>query len=797
MQQLLRHRHAWLIGTLVVLTPLLLVGLGRYGMWDPWELDVAMGAQGTAEEGAAGADQPQLSMWLVGLGFQALGLGEWAGRIPLALSALLMLVALFCWVRPHAGPRAAAYTLLVVATTPLFSLHARQMFGLAPGLCAATLVTYCAYRLAFAKTVRLPHLAGWTAGLGVSMLVSTMALGVLVGVLPGLVAVSAARLIDVQQRGSRFRDDAQWPWAAGVVLTTVAVTVATVAAVMADQASYSHLLGGAPTGGNPPAFHTPLVRLFHGFAPWSAILPVALAAVMAPSAVGEEEGEAAPEQAPAASQSTDTLGLRLVSVLWAALAIGATLVHASRYGGTTYPALAGLAIVVALFLRDLEAGKSSHWGAAVITCLLTGLLIRDFDLYPGSPVESLNVAEVEVPEAFNPKRYWSALLALFAAASVLTLGVGNREVPLDLRSPYRVLRELWRTGVAQKSWLVVGALLMVGAVVFGVVGVIAPGGLGLSTLGRKIALVALLIPPGLVAAMHGTQVLWALATRMWRFRTLPVLLAALFIGVFVNHVFVPTLSAHLSPKHVYTRFTAIASPSDPLAEYRVGGAGAHYVQTEPTRLNNEAEVVAYLAQEKRVWLTLPARELAAVNRSYRAKQGEHLFVVDDSSERVNLVTNKPLERTSNKNFFATRVLSEAPAMSHPVRVNFEGRIELLGFDLETEHDGYAGAGEAFAITWYFKVLRPITSDQQIFLHIDGYGRRINGDHDPVEGRLSTRLWQAGDVIADRQELKVPSNFGPGRYTMFMGFFSGNNRLKIQSGPNDNDNRAKAGELVVR
>ncbi|MCA9609366.1 MAG: hypothetical protein KC619_27385, partial [Myxococcales bacterium] len=101
------------------------------------------------------------------------------------------------------------------------------------------------------------------------------------------------------------------------------------------------------------------------------------------------------------------------------------------------------------------------------------------------------------------------------------------------------------------------------------------------------------------------------------------------------------------------------------------------------------------------------------------------------------------------------------------------------------------------ITWYFQVVAPVPGSYAPFVHIDGAGQRLNGDHEPVEGRYPVRLWEEGDVVVDRQEIRVPANYGRGNLTIFMGFWAGDNRLDVVEGPADEVDRARVGVLPIR
>jgi hypothetical protein len=98
---------------------------------------------------------------------------------------------------------------------------------------------------------------------------------------------------------------------------------------------------------------------------------------------------------------------------------------------------------------------------------------------------------------------------------------------------------------------------------------------------------------------------------------------------------------------------------------------------------------------------------------------------------------------------------------------------------------------------YYRVLAPVTSEWEAFIHIDGYHRRHNGDHKPMNGKYPMSLWLPGDLLMDDHEFKLEPNFTPGSYTIYFGLFVGDTRLKVKSGPNDGDNRINGGPLRVQ
>jgi hypothetical protein len=330
---------------------------------------------------------------------------------------------------------------------------------------------------------------------------------------------------------------------------------------------------------------------------------------------------------------------------------------------------------------------------------------------------------------------------------------------------------------------------------------IANGILGVeqvSSLAVRIGQALTFLVPAIVLAIAVGRVTRLGFHQLGEWALLPLLVVGIVIGGYTSFRFQPSMSSHFSPREVYDAYNRLASQGEALGEYRVGGrAAAYYAQGEVRELAEQNEALDFLDSEERVWLAFRSDDLAQLDRAYRQRADRHLFVADASSSRVLLATNRPIEGAENQNYLADAILDEVPQVQHRVGVDFDHRVELVGYDLDLPGGRTVGPGQQFVVTWYWHVKAPIPGSYQIFLHIDGQGQRQNGDHEPVEGHYPVRLWDEGDIVVDRQTIRVPANFPPGQYTFFIGFYAGENRLEIVSGPEDEVNRARAGTLTVR
>jgi 4-amino-4-deoxy-L-arabinose transferase-like glycosyltransferase len=934
MELTLRTGRIAAAAALAVASALVLVGIWSFGIWDPWELGGADIARHLAageppnEEGALRV--PPLGPWLVAAGFWLFGVHEWSGRVPIALAGILTVAVAYWLVRRFAGARAGVYAAIVTATTPLFLFNARQMIGAAPGMAAQALVMLCAASLLFQpepvegeSRFRGPQARlAWGLGLVTAIGLSTLASGFMLGPLPALAAVAAVAVargeLDLSRR---TKDGTRWIAAIAITIVVVVCGLVVADAVAVNADAYSPWIGGAPRGGNPPTFEVVLEQVFHSFAPWSALVPMALGRALA----GRGEGDAT---APFVEEPV----LRLALPVCAILGFAAQTIFVSRFGTATFLPVVALAGSVALFLRDVERSRRGSWGAGLVALLLSLLLVRDFRGYPAVPASGLGVEGMTAPDVFNPAAAWAGLLGVFGLLALIGLSVDREETFDTLREdgrrfgrvgkeapptwwrggpalwkalrgatavvvlgwPYRLWGEQWKRGLRFRAWLAVIALLLTATTVFGVLaivfgedrpyevlswialvsGIVAAiswlelAGLGFARLGwdelgtplRIVRLVLLAIPtvggvalgrwakqregrmrraglvlmnlgiastslaiacgilgspdisslavrigvvlafllPGivlLVAAARGTRFGFH---QLGEWALVPMLVAGIAVAGYTSFRFQPLMSRHFSPSEVYDAFNRLASPGEPLGEWQVGGrAAAYYARGEVRELRDQTAVLEFLSGQERVWLAFRADDLAQLDRAYRARTDRHLFVADASSARVLLATNQPIEHLEDQNYLANAILDRAPEVQHPVGANFDRRIELVGYDLDLPGGHTVGPGQQFVVTWYWRVMAPVPGSYQIFLHVDGMGQRLNGDHEPVQGRYPVRLWDEGDIVVDRQELRVPANFPPGQYTFFIGFYAGESRLDVISGPQDEVDRVRAGTLLVR
>jgi hypothetical protein len=175
-------------------------------------------------------------------------------------------------------------------------------------------------------------------------------------------------------------------------------------------------------------------------------------------------------------------------------------------------------------------------------------------------------------------------------------------------------------------------------------------------------------------------------------------------------------------------------------------------------------------------------------------------VIDARSSQILLAVSTLLAGEGNDNPLGRMLLSSPPKPQRVINANMDDRLLVLGIDI-ADLTGKAiesvAPGRRYTMRIYYRVLAAVGGEWEAFLHIDGYRRRHNGDHKPMGGKYPMNMWLKEDLLVDEHEFALEPNFTPGNYTIYFGLFVGETRMKVKSGPNDNDNRVDGGPLRVQ
>jgi hypothetical protein len=142
------------------------------------------------------------------------------------------------------------------------------------------------------------------------------------------------------------------------------------------------------------------------------------------------------------------------------------------------------------------------------------------------------------------------------------------------------------------------------------------------------------------------------------------------------------------------------------------------------------------------------------------------------------------------------VSTTAPSPAHRLDADLEGKIVLLGYDLEPAE---VKAGEPFTVTWYWQVKKTLEPGWRLFTHLaDASDRNVlNQDGTGwIREHYQPGQWKAGEYVRDEQRITLPADWASPTLTVYVGMWSGPNRLRVVSGPTDGDNRVRGPRVDV-
>jgi hypothetical protein len=744
----------WLL-VLVLGTGLFLPMLGSYGLWDPIEIQHADVAQDLLAQGKylnAAADarlapRPHLYLWLLALSFKLLGVNELAGRLPIALVSVLALLIAYRVGRRLLSEKVGLGAAFVLATTPCFIFQSRLI---------ASDVLFYASLLASAG-----GLAAYLFPASGRRSLFDLALGGL-GLLAGFLS-----------RGLVL--------GAGFPLAAFAITVALSARTpnAPDELGLYPSAGGRHIGANDTV----------GRALRSAIVPILVTILLVAGAIAalfvvlkptlfliwgaELRRQATPPtfetafkelgfgfypwfallpialaqfvsaQASDASVRTRDAFTKCLVLVMAVFGYLATSFWSAFLSKAHYPGLPFLALGVGVLLYEAWSGRRVHRLYGVVAAGFILALQQDFFMAPESLAFSHLLDPAKYPIELNIKLATRIFGFLLAALVFLAFGGAPHIVSLDFRGK--------------------------------VFGPILRGG------GRVLNLVSDAI--AFIGGKKGSRFFFLVAA------------TSLAFAIWCSFWLVPKLSLHLSNKNLFDTFHRCRSGGEKLAQYQVTGRGAAYYNKGTIEdVQDQGRLFTLLREAHRWFILIPTGNLAAIDQAAR-RENLTYYVLDDRNSQYFIVSNK-LEGRCKQDLNPLRryVLSKPPKIGKPLAANFENKVQLLGYDVAD----VVTRGGKFTITLYFHVLTPMPAGWKLFIHFDQPANRFHGDHEPLDGKLPTQFWLPGDYIIDPHDVEIPLITTPsGEYQIFVGFWEGDNRLKVVEGPNDGVNRVPIGNLRVR
>jgi len=131
---------------------------------------------------------------------------------------------------------------------------------------------------------------------------------------------------------------------------------------------------------------------------------------------------------------------------------------------------------------------------------------------------------------------------------------------------------------------------------------------------------------------------------------------------------------------------------------------------------------------------------------------------------------KPRQRANTKaqqRQIEAAVLDAEPKPQHPVGAILDGKIELIGVDLDKSE---ARQGQTIKVTWYWRCIEPAEGGWKVFVHFEGPGFRSGHDHHPVGELYPIAQWKKGEIIKSEQTIPVADKFPNGTAHIYAGVF---------------------------
>jgi hypothetical protein len=114
-------------------------------------------------------------------------------------------------------------------------------------------------------------------------------------------------------------------------------------------------------------------------------------------------------------------------------------------------------------------------------------------------------------------------------------------------------------------------------------------------------------------------------------------------------------------------------------------------------------------------------------------------------------------------------------VQHPLHLDLNGQIELLGYDLDADR---VRPGNTLELTLYWHGLTELEEDYTVFTHLLGESYNLASesflwgqeDSMPLDGTYPTSRWLESEVVVDRYDIAVQPDAPPGLYRIEVGMY---------------------------
>ena len=677
----------------------------------------------------------------------------------------------------------------------------------------------------------------WMAVAAVAAMLCVLSRGVLIGLAVPFVAVGLAAI----PLSSRLPTNRKRHRAAKVVSVgtlAVGLTALAVGIYVATRTGASRgvtlLLQGANLQPNfhPHTFDFSIAQLGHGLFPWGGLLLCAIASVLSRRQKLAVWGSDA--------QAMDALILLIFATATAQTWMGS-------FGVTLpFPAVVALVAVLAIGLDAMSRDSASLRTVAVVTVAYLVIFIADVENTPDKILAATASTDAHIPASFRTDSFrWvqGCSAAIIAASVLFGFGLGERtrnslsrrEVPGMLER----IKILWRSQLGFFALLVETALCT-GAALMLVTRLGAPfqrlralgspqrelltwswlalpAGVAVFIVLRVgLAMLDLVFSPGFglpqLETSEGPLGRWA-GTMLDRFpavravtpkRNVAWTVCLLLSAVVFSLGWGTEFGEQLSPRRALSRFESLAKAGEPLGLLGVRPQIVQYYSSQRPELLLDADEAAdwlLYGNGTTRWLIVKGDQLPRLNGAFRERCNclQNLPIADSRSSDILLAANRRIVGSTENNPYDDILLDHAPTPQQPLSADLGGQVEVLGWELLTP-EGKSVAelqlARKYELKIFYKVLTRPTVDWETFVHIDGYGRRYNGDHETTQGRYPATNWRPSDVVVDVSTIVLDPGFSHGNYELYFGLYKGSRRLEVRRGRQD-ENRLSAGTIRVQ
>ena len=281
---------------------------------------------------------------------------------------------------------------------------------------------------------------------------------------------------------------------------------------------------------------------------------------------------------------------------------------------------------------------------------------------------------------------------------------------------------------------------------------------------------------------------------------------------YINFYWVPNMLEVFTPKHLVETYKAQKQPGDQIVDYDnwKNRSMYFYLGTGETlhRFTKTDQIINLIKKHPKstIFITTKVNKASELRAALFDKLG--ILMTKIADDKIDTYMEIEMYTVSMKDkdkdyseLWKSNLVEEKDLPKDMIKINStvgNKTLEIMGYTINKKR---FDPGEKLVLTVYYKVLKKMADNWQLFFHFDVYNgvlpNSFKHDDYPQKGYFPTTKWEEGMILKEEIEEEIPKGHPGGGVKIYTGFYNKKGRMSIDKDSfNDGQKRFILGTFNV-